>query len=474
MKGHMPTKSFVAILVLVSAGTARADSTFLGLYLQGTKIGFASYVDRPDQFAGRPATRSDSHTLIDAGLLGTPLKMVTDSTTWTNKSGRPLRMKFSIESGGRSQTLDAAFGAKTVGVDVNNNGSKSHLSLTIPDGAIVDDPLTLMLHDNPMPGQKMSVWVLDPMTVSFHKSQVKIVGPSSTVVKGKKVSATLVEMTDQGTTMRVFMGTKGELIRVEGPMGIEMLPESKEVALIKPGKYSPSVDLAINTSIKTDKPISDPSHLTELKLRVLGKDLSEIPSDASQSVTKDGEDWIIDVHPLRLNASEGESVAEASASLAQWTQPSLDIPSNNPKFRELSKKLIGPNKDVRGAALAIKQYVYNLMQPNAGIGILRDASEILATKEGVCRDYAILTTTLLRAAGIPSRVVAGLVNWDGTFYYHAWSEAWDGRRWIGIDSTTDDEQLSAGHIKLAQGNVEEAFTFTFLEKARIEVLDARH
>jgi len=284
----------------------------------------------------------------------------------------------------------------------------------------------------------------------------------------------LIEVIDPRTTMKVFVSTKGDLVRVEGPMGIEMLPESKTLALAKPIKYSPTVDLAINTSLKTDKPIEDPSHLTELKLRITGTDLSQIPSDASQSVQKQTDGWLIDVHPTKLDASQGQTISEAKKEMPKWLLPTLDIPADSAKFRELSRKIIGPRLQVKEAALAIKQYDYNLMQPNAGIGVLRDATEILKTKEGVCRDYAILTTTLLRSAGIPARVVAGLVNWDGTFYYHAWSEAWDGNRWIGIDSTTDDQQLSAGHIKLADGNVEDAFTFTFLEKAHIEVIDAHH
>jgi len=383
-------------------------------------------------------------------------------------------MKFFIESGGRTQSVDAVFGPKTVQVNVDNNGAKTKSTLLIPAGAIVDDPITLMLHEHATQGQKRTFWVLDPMTVSFLKNDVKMVGPSMATVSGKKVPATLIEVIDPRTTMKVFVNVKGDLVCVEGPMGIEMLPETKGVALAKPGKYSPTVDLAINTSLKTDKPIDDPAHLTELKLRISGKDLSHIPSDDSQTVTQDGDGWIVDVHPTLLASTDGLTINDAAKGMAQWTQPSLDIPAASPKFKELSRKLIGLKKDVHGAATDIKRYVYNTMQPNAGIGVLRDASEILQTKEGVCRDYAILTTTLLRAAGIPSRVVAGLVNWDGTFYYHAWSEAWDGHRWIGIDSTTDDQQLSAGHIKLADGNVEDAFTFTFLEQARIEVLVARH
>ena len=79
----------------------------------------------------------------------------------------------------------------------------------------------------------------------------------------------------------------------------------------------------------------------------------------------------------------------------------------------------------------------------------------------------------MRAAGIPARLNSGLVNWDGTFYYHAWVEIWDGARWLGIDSTAQPDQISAAHVKLAEGNVDQAFTFTFLGGVKIDVLGMR-
>ena len=121
----------------------------------------------------------------------------------------------------------------------------------------------------------------------------------------------------------------------------------------------------------------------------------------------------------------------------------------------------------------MQDWVYAGMTPNAGIGVLRDAGEVLRTKEGVCRDYAVLTAAVLRAAGVPTRLASGLVSWDGTFYYHAWCEVWDGANWVGVDSTTPDHQLAANHVKLADGSVESAFAFTFLDRAKVEVLGTR-
>jgi hypothetical protein len=44
---------------------------------------------------------------------------------------------------------------------------------------------------------------------------------------------------------------------------------------------------------------------------------------------------------------------------------------------------------------------------------------------------------------------------------------------LGMDSTTAEPQISASHVKLSDGNVEEAFTFTFLDRVKIEVMEAR-
>ena len=109
----------------------------------------------------------------------------------------------------------------------------------------------------------------------------------------------------------------------------------------------------------------------------------------------------------------GGTIQEAALGKPQFMTPDLDMPSDHPDFKSLAKQIVGPETRVEPAANLVKTWVYEQMKPNAGIGVLRDASEVLRSKEGVCRDYAILTGTLLRSAGIPARLASGLVDWDG-------------------------------------------------------------
>jgi len=471
----MRTLPFFACLGLAAplASSARAETTYLGLFLQGNKIGYSVFSFAPTKVAGKPAVQNDGTTVMDAGLLGTAMRIEMKSRSWTTPTGAPLKMNFEMSSSGRTQKVTATFGPKNVVAQIDNSGHKSTKTLPIPKGGrVVDDPMTLVVSGAMKPGMSRSFYVLDPTTVTFIKNDVKLIGKAKAEVRGKQVDATLVEITDPRASMKVYLSAKGDLVRAEGPMGIEMYPISRVEALGKT-KYTPSVDLAFNTSLKTDIPIEDPAHLKGLKLKITGRDLSRIPSGEYQTTQKDGEGWIVDVHPFQIADDKGETIVKARSQKAEWVKPSMNLPSGSPRFKALARKIVGQKTDVQGAAFAIRAYVYQIMKPNAGIGVLRDANEVLDSKEGVCRDYAVLTATLLRAAGIPTRLASGLVNWDGTFYYHAWAEAWDGKHWIGIDSTSDSNQISAAHVKLGEGNVEEAFAFTFLDKAKIEVLDTK-
>jgi len=91
---------------------------------------------------------------------------------------------------------------------------------------------------------------------------------------------------------------------------------------------------------------------------------------------------------------------------------------------------------------------------------LPDALEALETGEGDCNEHSVLYTALARAAGVPARIVVGLVYAnDGSghagFYYHAWVEVYTGNEWIAIDPTWDQVPADATHIAFVEGGVDE-------------------
>jgi hypothetical protein len=439
--------------------------------MQNQKIGYCSYSIHRTIYHGRSLDQSDSHTEMETGLLGTPLQIEIDSTSYLDAKSAPVEMEFQLKSNGRTQKVDAKFGDKEVAVTVNNSGAGRTFTLKRPSGPIVDDPMTLFVSRKQGAPQSSKCYIFDPSTVSFIQNEVKIIGTKTMTEKGRSIKVTVVDIVDPRETTRAYLDESNNLVRAESLMGIVMLPESAAVAMEAPAKYSKGVDIGFSTSITPTGRLDDPAATTELKMKLVGKDLASIPNDEAQSVTGAGGAWTLDIHPPRLQG--GVSITEAGRQKPEFTKPDLNVPSDSSEFKNLARKIVGGKTNVLDAAVAIKDWVYSTMRPNAGIGVLRDASEVLKTKEGVCRDYAILTATLLRSAGIPTRLASGLVTWDGTFYYHAWDEVWDGAYWIGIDSTTTDRQISAAHVKLAQGSVAEAFSFAVLDHVTIQILSSR-
>jgi transglutaminase-like putative cysteine protease len=63
------------------------------------------------------------------------------------------------------------------------------------------------------------------------------------------------------------------------------------------------------------------------------------------------------------------------------------------------------------------------------------ALETLATRSGVCRDFAHLGIALCRSVDIPARMVVGYLHELEPMDQHAWFEAYVGGRWFTFDAT---------------------------------------
>lgn len=458
--------AFFASLMLFVA--ASAESTHLGIYMQGTRIGDSIYSDTTEMVKGRELKRGDSSTTMSMGMLGSSMTVEMKATSWSEPhTGRPVRMLFVTKSGGRTQTVDANFGPKYADIVMESGGPIQKKRLLIPtDGPVVDDPMPMVLQGKL--NSKKIFYELRPDTLTFSKDQAVNMGPKEITIGTRTFSTTQVDIVDSMATMHIYVTSEGKLIKAEGPMGIEFIPDDIAVPA---ATDSPKTDLALASAIKPDKVIENPRYLTKLRFHLNAPGATGIPSDAHQTVVKSDGGWDVSIHPV-ANNTPGALITEAARQQPKWIVADSYIPSDDQQFKDLAKKIVGPEKRVQGAASAVQKWVSGRMQPNLGIGVLRDASEILSSKEGVCRDYAILTATILRAAGVPARLCSGLVTWDGTFYYHAWVEVWNGKNWIGVDSTVSDPQISAGHVKLADGNIATAFQFPVLDKVSIKVEEA--
>jgi transglutaminase-like putative cysteine protease len=139
--------------------------------------------------------------------------------------------------------------------------------------------------------------------------------------------------------------------------------------------------------------------------------------------------------------------------LSPWRRETeLRLPGeDNPRTRELARELrnaAGSDGDFVAAVLQkfnTEPYVYTL-QPPLLPGEDPMDQFLFQTRRGFCEHYAYAFVVMMRAAGVPARVVAGYQGGEinpvnktvivHQFDAHAWAEVWLAERgWVRVDPT---------------------------------------
>jgi hypothetical protein len=144
--------------------------------------------------------------------------------------------------------------------------------------------------------------------------------------------------------------------------------------------------------------------------------------------------------------------------LKTYTTDDLFIDSASPVISDAAKKAIGNETDPVTKAKLLYKFVadklyYDFTRAKDRNYKFMYASEILKVGKGVCTDYAILYTALLRAAGIPSRVVGGIPvslildqKSKEIDVGHAWVEVkLPGYGWVPIDITQEEGFMTTNY-----------------------------
>ena len=202
----------------------------------------------------------------------------------------------------------------------------------------------------------------------------------------------------------------------------------------------------------------------------------DVPVAAPDDAALAGDDTIIAnrpvVQPREYRVRSAVSATDTAALPAWQRQRLLRLPQETaPRARALAAQWREQSTDddaVVQHALALfhASFTYTLSPPLLG----RDSVDefLFDTRKGFCEHYASAFVFLMRAAGIPARVVTGYQGgwWNGSGNYllvrqsdaHAWAEVWrDGRGWLRVDPTA---AVSPARIERGAAQVNDAATWT--------------
>jgi hypothetical protein len=488
--------AFIVVVLGMLSVSACADTRYYAVYWHDIRIGYYRVTTSSATYEGKPAIRTQTHFEDTIVYLGRKRKGFTDTDDLSSQDNKPLREHVTSQVFGRTTwRCDFKFDEKSVEIDQVALGKKLRTTLPLPSSPIYYDEQALISQKCPNPGDSIEIphfrAGLGEEHPAFVPVQMHTVGYADLKIEGKPVKAIHYEEknSDSPAGRDIYISPSGENLRFEYPAeSLVYAITSKELALSPLPNDPSNRDFFFETATwdqrASEMQVDQVDQLAEMRILIENLDLSKAPSDESQTVVKGdlafhgpGYDpanrWSIDIHPAQIADSVPETIEDAVRGQEQWTKPGKFMPSDDPKIKALAAKIVGNQKTVVGGVLAIKNYVGSLMEPKTEFGAARDALQILHDRTGTGSNYSILTTTLLRAAGIAARPVSGVVTWDdhgSGLFMDGWAEAWDGRRWIGVDATERHAQLSACHIKLWEDDLTSGQEYQHSDLSKVRFL----
>ena len=437
----------------------------MGIYFGASKMGYARMKIAKTVYKGKPGYRLDTLSVTRMLVLGEQIEQSVDSTVYLDTKSAPLYQAFKMSSAGHSTIITAGYSPKEIIAHVESDGTSSSKSIAVPPGCkLVGDSTFFSPTLKIRVGDKMDLKCFNPLTLSLDDIQTTVLRKESLKLNGKAVETYVIVSSTPLGEMICWQDNKGDLLKVTALMGITMVKEPKETAISIPPQtlgYAPPDDLAVMTSAHTNREIPDPRRVNRLNIKFVGmKDKSLAITDSRQKAQfhEDDNPYVeYDISANEFNAHDSVLLPVNDAGLSAYLIDTPYIQPTNPEILKTAVEIVGNEKNAYKVAAKIRAWVFANMRTKGTIGILRSSVDVLHAKEGVCRDYAVLYTALARAAGIPAKVVAGLIYWRNGFYYHAWSEVYVGS-WIPMDATLPTDFVDATHIKLSVGEATDMFS----------------
>lgn len=237
-------------------------------------------------------------------------------------------------------------------------------------------------------------------------------------------------------------------------LGFEMRRATADEALQPIGEME--FDLAADTMI----PVRDGQRLVQAdvatyRIRVNGADPKELFAETDhQSVRSVGQNTI-ELTVQKLGSRSNPDAESQTPVLAdEYLSASRFLNFETPAVQQLLNRE-GDAKPPRDVAHKLEAFVRTYVSDKNFSTAMATAAEVAESKSGDCTEHAVLLAALLRAQGIPSRVVIGFVYSPAhqAFVGHMWTEAYLSETWTGLDAALGSEGMTCGHIAISTSSL---------------------
>jgi len=290
------------------------------------------------------------------------------------------------------------------------------------------------------PGETRRFDVFDIASLGRTPVSVTMEGKETIFLMGASRDVSKVTVDYKGMTQEAWISEEGEVLKEEGLLGMR-LEKTDRYKAVSGIASRPDRDLAHLAAVPVDTPIENPNTRTRLAVKIDGVSAADLDLDGGRQ--RFSENTLV-IEKERLSDLENASVAALPG--AAYLEATPFIQSDHARIRDLSRRITAVRDHPLEKARAIVDWIQENIQKKPVLSI-PDALSVLENRSGDCNEHAVLFAALARAAGIPSRVEAGLVYLKDGFYYHAWNLV-DAGGWITVDALFNEIPADVTHIRL--------------------------
>lgn len=437
-----------AVLLLSAAGpawAAPAGAWYLITTDDGQAVGHAS---RAEIERGGGRETIDEQVLVVQAPPGPPMRIVTRTTTWEDDAAGDRRVRVETDSRRgwtRTDTSIANGVARTVR---ETRAGRTTSVLTLTADVRLDGGEGLLRHWNPAAAPTLTFLALDAGDGVVERIVIEALpggAPGRTPALRKRY-----ESGELRGVSRMEIDGDGRVVSRTQPLSgsaITIALADRATALGPKTAYRP-LDSAMTKSPFRIGPSAARGHI---RYRFGYRDgiAFELPRTGEQTASYADGGVVLDIC-----ADCGPGLASDPAALADALKPTAWLQSDAPRLKAVAAPYLATPPARRMDQLATRaSETLRKMDFNGHYSAL----ETLERRSGDCTEAAVLLAALGRAAGIPTKVVNGLVysregyhGVSNVFMPHSWVLAYVDGEWRSYDAAL--ETFDSTHIALTVGD----------------------
>jgi hypothetical protein len=429
-----------------------AATEFQGIYFKNSKIGYVQTTYLPGEGSVRIEQQAVMHLTISGETQ--PIDLSLSAVLAADNTLQSFNFNFSslfyqmnaegvVENNRVSFTLDT--GSSTI---------SDHLDLkTAP--MLSTSRRRYLLRDGVAAGDKVSIPWFDPVSLSAKNSTIEYRGKEKILIHGRVHHLHRFIEYFSGARINSWLDDEGTVVKEESPAGFVFIQEPEFKA-----KIFTTAGTELLSAVAVKPSAEMPANLAGQKIM---RYRLKLPEDSEFDLNSGRQSFSQDV--LTIEQETFAAPADGSNSSCPTTGEELAaspyIQSDAADIISRSKAITSGLHSAREKAEALAAWVNSELQKRPVVGI-PDALTTLKNRVGDCNEHAALYAALARAAGIPTKIAAGVVFHKGAFYYHAWNEVCLSGRWLSLDTTTGQFPTDLSHIKFVEGELKEQMRISSL------------